>query len=154
MTQFLFRLQRLLELRSQQEQKLAESLARALDRVEEAREAQRSLDDVRNASTQQLAAAHGRAATAGQLQNMGFLMEQLDEYLNIAAGAEQEAVANASSAREELVTAHQARRTLDRLRERQYTDHTTAAIKQDQQQMDAFAMTRFALANSPLATDR
>lgn len=154
MTKFLFRLQRVLELRAQQEQSLAESLARALDRETEAREAERSLHAVRRASSEQFAAAHSRSVTVGQMQNLGFLIEQLDEYLTIANGATGDAAAKADQARDELVVAHQARRTLDRLRERKYDEWTQTVTRNDQQQTDAFALTRFAMANSPLTNDR
>ena len=154
MSKFLFRLQRVLELRAQQEQSLAESLARALDRETEAREAEKSLHAVRRASSEQFAAAHSRSVTAGQLQNIGFLIEQLDQYVTIASGAADDAAAQADAAREQLVVAHQARRTLDRLRDRKHDEWTQAENRHDQQESDSFALTQFAMANSPLSSNR
>ena len=154
MTKFLFRLQRVLELRAQQEQALAESLARALDRETEAREAEKSLNAVRRASAEQFAAAHSNTVTAGQMQNIGYLIEQLDEYLTVASDVANDAAAQADAARDQLVVAHQARRTLDRLRDKQFDEWTQTVSRHDQQQTDSFALTKFAMANSPLLNDR
>src|SRR5437868_14301877 len=114
MKQFIFRLQRLLEQRAEQEKKLAVALSNALDRASEARDAQETLDEVRRASHDQLVAAHSGSVTAGQLQNIGFLLEQLDEYVAIASEQTEVAQAQAEEAREELIIAHQAKAALDR----------------------------------------
>src|SRR3954462_2619797 len=122
MRQFMFRLQRLLEQRAEQEKRMAVQLSTALDRASEARDAQETLDEVRRASREQLVAAHSNNVTAGQLQNIGFLLEQLDEYVAMASEQSTELEAKAEEAREELVIAHQAKMTLDRLRERRQVE--------------------------------
>src|SRR5205085_7215733 len=122
MKQFIFRLQRLLEQRVEQEKRLAVALSQALDRATEARDAQETLDEVRRASREQLVQAHSGSVTAGQLQNIGFLLEQLEEYVEMASAQSTEAEAKADTAREELIIAHQAKAALDRLRERRHVE--------------------------------
>ncbi|CAN5239077.1 hypothetical protein BH09GEM1_BH09GEM1_12270 [soil metagenome] len=154
MSPFRFRLQRILELRTKQEQSLAEELGRALERSTQAHGAHASLDAVRKASAEQFAAAHSGRVTVGQMQNLGYVIEQLDEYLTIAGSAAQDAAAKAEGARADLVAAHQARRTLDRLRDRRLAEWTSAASREDQNTTDDFSLTRVAMANSPLQRDR
>lgn len=150
MRQFIFRLQRLLEQRAEQEKRMAVALSTALDRASEARDAQETLDEVRRASREQLVAAHSGNVTAGQLQNIGFLLEQLDEYVTIASQESQQAEAKAEEAREELVIAHQAKAALDRLRERRHVEWVRTDTMLDQRALDEFALSRFTLNASPL----
>ncbi|MEP6733522.1 MAG: flagellar export protein FliJ [bacterium] len=154
MSAFRFRLQRVLELKTRQEHELAETLARALDRASAASDAQKSLDAVRQASAEQFSAAHGGGVTAGQMQNIGFLIEWIDEHLSHASTLVSDAATQAESAREDLLIAHQARRTLDRLRDRRLEEWSVAASRHDQKTTDEFALTQFAMNNSPLHSDR
>ncbi len=154
MKQFMFRLQRLLEQRADQEKKLAVALSHALDRASEARDAQETLDEVRRASVDQLVAAHSANVTAGQLQNIGFLLEQLDEYVAMASAQSEKAEAEAVEAREELVIAHQAKCALDRLRERRHVEWVRTDTMLDQRTLDEFALSRFTINASPLGANR
>ena len=154
MRQFIFRLQRLLEQRAEQEKRLAVALSEALDRANEARDAQETLDEVRRASREQLVAAHSGSVTAGQLQNIGFLLEQLDEYVAKASEDTEQAEARAESAREELIIAHQAKAALDRLRERRQVEWVRTDTMLDQRALDEFALTRFTANASPLGATR
>jgi flagellar export protein FliJ len=154
MRQFIFRLQRLLEQRAEQEKRLAVALSSALDRASEARDAQETLDEVRRASREQLVAAHSGNVTAGQLQNIGFLLEQLDEYVAMASVESQQAESKAEEAREELIIAHQAKATLDRLRERRHVEWIRTDTMLDQRALDEFALSRFTLNASPLGAAR
>ena len=154
MRQFIFRLQRLLEQRAEQEKRLSVALSEALDRASEARDAQETLDEVRRASREQLVAAHSASVTAGQLQNIGFLLEQLDEYVAKASADTESAEAKAEEAREELIIAHQAKATLDRLRERRQVEWVRTDTMLDQRALDEFALTRFTANTSPLGATR
>jgi flagellar export protein FliJ len=154
MKQFIFRLQKLLEQRAEQEKRLAVALSQALDRATEARDAQETLDEVRRASRDQLVAAHSGAVTAGQLQNIGFLLEQLDEYVAMASENTEAAQSQADDAREELIIAHQAKAALDRLRERRQVEWVRTDTMLDQRTMDEFALARYITPVSPLGVTR
>ena len=150
MTAFRFRLQSILELRAQDEQRRAQELASALARSVEVLDARSLLDGMRQASAAQLAAAHSRTVTVGQMRNLGYVIEQLDAYLDIADTEATNAAEQAEGARERLMIAHQARRTLDRLRDRRLAEWTSDARRDDQRTTDEFSFTRAAMASSPL----
>lgn len=154
MSRFLFRLQRVLELRARHEQEVATSLARALDRADETREAHEMLAQIRKAGTEQLSAAHSANVTVGQLQNIGYVLEQLDQHVNLAADSAEAARTGVADAEQALTAAHQARRVLDRLRERQLGEWNHAQTQSDQQRMDTLALGRFISQNSQLANEK
>jgi flagellar FliJ protein len=153
-SRFLFRLQRVLELRAQHEQAVATSLARALDRADETREAHEMLAQIRKAGAEQLSAAHSANVTVGQLQNIGYVLEQLDQHVTMAADSADAARTGVSDAEQELTVAHQARRMLDRLRERQLGEWTQAQSQDDRQRMDTFALSRFISQNPQLTNEK
>ncbi len=153
MSRFNFRLQRVLELKEKSEQRAASVLANAQGRADEARSALEALAAVRSAGTVRLAAAHGESATVGQLQNFNFVLEQLDRHVSQAADAASSADSGVADAQAQLTAAHQARRVLDRLRERKKDEWQTAETQSDLHSMDSLALTRFSRQNSQLADD-
>jgi flagellar FliJ protein len=152
MSRFNFRLQKVLELKEQSEQRAASELARAQDRVDEARAAHETLAAIRAAGAAQLAAAHGESATVGQLQNIGFVLQQLDEHVTQASEVSDSAQSGLRDAQAMLTAAHQERRVLDRLRDRKKDEWQHAETQSDLQHMDSLALTRFAKQN-PQHTD-
>ena len=135
------------------EQHAAVALAGAEDRAAAARAAHETLSEIRRAGAAQLAAAHSGSATIGELRNIGYVLEQLDHHVTQAAGNSDQAHSSASDAREQLTAALQARRVLDRLRERERGEWIRNETKNDQQRMDTFALARFCKQNSQLTQD-
>jgi flagellar export protein FliJ len=146
MTRFNFRLQKVLDLKERHAQAAATQLSAAQLRADEARDARDALAAIRQAGGSQLAAAH-RETTAGQLQNISFLLEKLDQHVDQAAEVANVAQSGVTEAQVEFTLAHQAKRALDRLRERQLGDWQHTLMHDDRQQMDAFALSQFTRQN-------
>ena len=154
MSRFTFRLQKVLDLKERSAQRAAVHLVTAKDRADEAREALDQLAAIRNAGGAQLAAAHAGNTTVGQLQNISFLLEKLDQRVDNAAIASETAEHGVESAQSALTLAHQAERALDRLRERQLGDWQHALSQSDRQHMDSIALALFSRHSPHLADDK
>jgi flagellar export protein FliJ len=141
MSRFNFRLQKVLDLKERHAQAAATQLSLAQLRADEARDAHDTITAIRQAGGAQLAAAHSGSATAGQLQNINYLLERLDQRVDQAAEVAGVAQSGVDDAQAELTLAHQAKRALDRLRERQLGDWQYTLTQNDRQQMDALALT-------------
>ncbi len=150
MSRFRFRLQKVLELKAKSEQHAASELARVQGLAEQARQSHAALAEMRLSGSEQVASAHGSMVTIGQLQNMGFVLSQLDQHVDHAASGAASAQSVVDGAQAELTAAHQARRVLDRLRDRQKGEWQTAASQADLASMDSLALTRFTKSNSQL----
>lgn len=140
MTPFRFRLQRLLELRERHERDTAVRLAEA-----------RAAAAARRAVHEELAAAHdaGRdrlrssGAPAGELQALGVMLGELERHVQSAASAARSADEAVAGVEADLQAATQARRVLDRLRERRAEEWRAVVAAEDLARMDAIALTRF-----------
>lgn len=152
MSRFNFRLQKVLELKELRAQAAATELSVAERRASDARIAQQALAAVRVAGSQHLAAAHG-GSTAGELRNISYLLERMDQRMVQASAVADTAHMNMVSAQTALTAAHQDKRTLDRLRERQLNDWQDSVRRIDMQQMDALALSRFARNRSHLSDE-
>jgi flagellar protein FliJ len=142
MSAFRFRLQRVLELRERVEQTAAARLAAARDEADAAGRALESLHALRAAGVGEIAAAHG-ARTAGQMQNLTFLIDRLDGRLEAARGASAAADAAVREREGEFTAAFQERRVLDRLRERREEEWRAETGGEDRRRMDEIALSRF-----------
>ena len=152
MSRFTFRLQKVLDLKERSAQQAATKLVSAQDRASEAREALDTLAAIRDAGGAQMAAAHGGSSTVGQMQNISYLLDQLDQRVMSAADVAESAQSGVTSAQQELTLAQQAKRALDRLRELQLGDWQHALSHSDRQHMDALALALFAR-QSPQLSD-
>jgi flagellar FliJ protein len=144
---FRFRLQQVLNLREQRQTEIATQLARALSVEQDAKEQLDDLQTTRLASAA-LAAENGQGRSIGELTNLAFIMEQLDEQIATATDAvyaASEAVTNVKNA---LTVAFQNRRVLDRLRERHEEDYRASEEQQDRRTMDDIALSRYALGDA------
>ena len=141
---FKFRLQRVLDLRARKERDAATALVSAEETADGARQEHARLELAR----QELAARQSpRPAAAtlsvGELRNLGFLLERLDERVAVAQTAAAAAEAAVEERRGELQHAFRDRRTLDRLKERHLEGYRSAEAAADRQLMDEIALTRF-----------
>ena len=155
---FKFRLQRVLDLRERKERDAATALVSAEEAADGARRERAELELAR----QELAARRAPQTPAGglsvgELRNLGFLLERLDERVAVAATAAAAAEAAVAERRGELQLAFRDRRTLDRLRDRHRDQHRSAEAAADRQLMDEIALTRFtqggAQAGAPATRD-
>lgn len=140
MSPFRFRLQRLLELRSRHEQQTAVRLAEARAEADAMRDTHDDLAATRDAGRHRMLAPQ---AGAGELQALGVMLEHLEGHVQAAADDLDAADEVVGGVEEDLRAASQARRVLDRLRDRRVEEWQSAATIGDRVRMDAIALTRF-----------
>jgi flagellar export protein FliJ len=143
MSQFKFRLQQVLHLREQEEQRVAAKLAEAETAADEARLAQRALESIQQRGSQAMRAAHQSEPTVGQLKTIGYVIEQLNHHIVDAQSRVDAADDVVSQVRTDLTSALQARRVLSRLRDRHFESWRTETNAQDLKTMDELALSRF-----------
>ena len=154
---FRFRLQRILELRERKQRDAATALASAQLDADQAREAQARLAAARATLAESTVpgapSAPADAASVGTLRNLHFLLAQLDSHVASAASAADVAAQAVAKRQDELRTAFQERRTLDRLRERHEETWRATLSATDRQQMDEIALTRFTQSGTRMTGD-
>lgn len=138
---FRFRLQQVLDLREKQERHLATQLAAAIGAEREAKDALNGLRAEREAGAE--AANDGQSHSVGELANLAFMMQQLDDRIAGANDVVSAANSSVSQVQEALTAAFKDRRVLDRLRERHEETYRATAEQTDRRAMDDIALSRF-----------
>lgn len=141
---FRFRLQRILELREQAEQAKARALASAQDAAETARRERDALADLHASSRAEMDAAQHAEPRVGHLQQLGFVLQSLDERLESAGETVRSADEIVAGARKLLDDAARDRRVLDRLKDRHTDQWRVEEAHKDRISMDEVALARFA----------
>jgi flagellar export protein FliJ len=142
---FEFRLQKVLEIRERVEQAAAARVAAASERAQAARDAHDAIAAVRAAGAEEIQRAHTQAPTIGQLANLAFVLDRLDAQLSASESVVREADAGVEQAQDELQLAFQARRVIDRLKERHHDEWRSDVTSADRVLMDELALARFTL---------
>lgn len=140
---FHFRLQRVLELREKSEQARAQTLHAANEHADEQRRQQDAMAALRGLQRDSLEAASRGVITAGELQHLTFIIDQLDDRLVRAADDVDAAERLVAEAQLALQLASRDRRVIDRLRERHVERWQDAEQHRDRQHMDEIALSRF-----------
>lgn len=138
---FRFRLQQVLDLREKQERHLATQLASALGAERAAKDTLNGLRAERNAGAEGV--QDGQAHSVGELANLAFIMQQLDDRIAGANDVVSAANDSVSQVQEALTTAFKDRRVLDRLRERHEETYRATTEQTDRRTMDDIALSRF-----------
>lgn len=144
MSGFKFRLQKVLDLRVHRERESATRLGEAQRRVREAEHALALLNAVRASTAEQLFRAHGDGGTVGQLQNLRFILGQLDARIADATAERDIAEEQVQDRLREFTYALQQRRVLEHLKERQYEASREEATQWERKVMDDIAIARHA----------
>lgn len=139
---FRFRLQRVLDMRQKSEEAAATRLADARREEEQAREAVAQMQSARDQGMQAAAPAAG-TASIGQLQNLRFLVERLNDEVDQAEREVDEAGRQVGQRLEEFSNAFRDRKVLERLRERALESWKGEEVQADRQAMDNIALARF-----------
>jgi len=139
---FKFRLQSVLELRERDEKQAGAKLAEAENTADEARTAQRNLEAIRERGAAAMHVAH--APTIGQINTIGYVLEQLGHHIADAQTRVAAAEQVVTQARADLTSALQARRVLAKLRDKHFENWQKEDNAQEMKQMDEFALARFA----------
>lgn len=140
---FKFRLQRILELREQAEQAKARELASAQDAADEARRAHDDMMRLHAASRAEVDAAHHTEPRIGHLQQLGLVLQSLDQRLESTGESVRAADAMVADAQSVLEGAARDRRILDRLKDRHTDQFRAASAQKDRLGMDEIALARF-----------
>jgi flagellar export protein FliJ len=149
MNTFRFRLQKVLDLRKTAEQESAARVANARQAADDAHRTLAALDEVRTAGFAEKGRGSQAPRSAGELQHLSFILEQIGEHLAVADDASR----NADERVDELVTeftdAVRQRRVLDQLRDRHRDVWQVAQVQADRKLMDELAITRHNDAQMP-----
>ncbi len=140
---FHFRLQRLLELREQAEQAKARALVSAQDVAESARRERDSLADAHGSARAEIDAAQRAEPRIGHLQQLGYVLQSLDQRLETAGESVRAADHDVAEAQTVLDAAARDRRVLDRLKGRHTDQWRAESAHQDRLGMDEVALARF-----------
>ncbi len=140
---FRFRLQRVLELREKSEQARAQTLHAANENADEQRSQQDAMFALRQLQRDSLEAVSHGVITAGEMQHLAFIIDQLDDRLLRAADDVDEAERLVAEAQVALQLASRERRVIDRLKERHVERWQDAEQQRDRNHMDEIALSRF-----------
>lgn len=144
---FRFRLQRILDMRQKREQAIAVQLAEARSSEENARLAAEALERARDEGAVSASRAQSRNLSAGQLQNLRYVVDRMGDHVRFAAQEADQARDNADRKLVEFTAAFRDRKVLARLRERALDGWRADEVKADRRVMDEIALSRFARRN-------
>lgn len=150
---FRFPLEKVLELRMEEEQQQAKLMADARRDAKAAREAVRNLEALRKESRQRLAQAHSAGRSVGQLRNLEWILQRMDSELGEAEGRASDADREAGRRLKEFQEAVMKRQSLDKLRERKHAAWSEDERLRDRKAMDDAALTRYVRAGDRLLAE-
>jgi flagellar FliJ protein len=140
---FKFRLQRVLELREENEQEKARLLATAEVVAGEARANRDELVRMREDSRGELLAAQTGHSRVGQLQQLNIVVVALEQRILLANDAVTTAEKLVADARHAVELAARDRQVLERLKEKHAQVWRMEELHADRQHMDEIALSRF-----------
>ena len=139
---FVFRLERLLELRSTVERERAQALGQAMRKEEARRQALDEASEQLGNCGEQMADVLDGVATAGTLTNLRLAIEAALRQVDSAAVSHRAAVDQMQRERELFSQARVERRVVERLREKRRAAWTEEASRVEQSEMDSVARNR------------
>lgn len=139
---FVFRLERLLELRSTAERERAQALGQAMRREEANRQALDEASERLGSCGDQIAGVLDNVAPAGALTNLRLAIEAAMRQVDSAALSHQAALDQMQQERELFSQARVERRVVERLREKRRAAWTEEASRVEQSEMDSVARNR------------
>ena len=139
---FVFRLERLLELRSTAERERAQALGQAMREEETQRQALEEASERLGSCGDQIAGVLDGVATAGALTNLRLAIESAMRQVDSAAQSHQAALDQMQQERELFSQARVERRVVERLREKRRAAWTEEASRVEQSELDTIARNR------------
>lgn len=140
---FRFPLEKVLELRLEEEQRQARMVADARRDATAAREAVEHLEALRSTSRDRIRRAHVSGRSVGQIQNLEWMLERMEGEIREAESRARDADSVVSRCLEEFQRAVRDRQTLDRLRDRRRGEWEKDERDRDRKEMDEVALSRF-----------
>jgi flagellar protein FliJ len=138
-----FRLQRILELKERKEQAAAARLAEARLAADAARRTENAIVSMREVGVSRRSAAQRAPARIGDLQNISFMIERLEQHLEEVRSAVRKADAQVDACVTDFTEASRERRVLDRLKEKKLEAAFLELADADRKKMDDVALSRF-----------
>lgn len=142
MNMFIFRLERLFQLRAKVEQQRAQELARAVRDEQDRRATLSAAAERLDRSRSQMGS--GQIATAGTLRNLGLTVDAATRQVETAEGAHREALENVASEERQFGAARMDRRIVERLREKRHDAWEIESSRHEQKEMDGMSGQRHA----------
>lgn len=142
MARFRFGLQKVLELRERSEKESAAGLARARAAATRAEAARDALKTARSNGRARLAEAHGVGGSVGHLQNLSYVLGQVDGKIAEAESACRAAEAEVTRSMASFREAVRRRSAIDQLRDRQEERWRADETQKERKAMDEIATTR------------
>ena len=139
---FVFRLERLLELRSTAERERAQALGQAMRREESQRLALEEASERLGSCGDQIAGVLDNVAPAGALTNLRLAIEAAMRQVDSAALSHQAALDQMQQERELFSQARVERRVVERLREKRRAAWTEEVSRVEQSEQDSVARSR------------
>ncbi len=149
MSRFVFRLERLLQLRSKAERERAQALGRAMRHEEDQRQAVEEAARRLDRCGEQIADVLGGVAPAGALTNLGLAVEAAARQVDSAVDSHREAVDQTDEERERFGQARMERRVVERLKEKRQADWSLETSRREQKEMDSVARRRHGTGETP-----
>lgn len=151
MAAFRFKLQSVLDLRQQKERESAVDLAKARTEADDARRAKEDLEAIRDAGRARLAQAHGAGGVVGHLQNLAYVVDQVDDQIERAADECRKADEHVAESLKEFHEAFKKRRSIDQLKTRLLDQWRWEENRTEQKSMDEVAATRHGRSDNTLS---
>jgi flagellar export protein FliJ len=142
MKSFVFRLERLLDLRSTAERERAQALGQAMRKEESQRLALDEASERLGSCGDQIAGVLDNVAPAGALTNLRLAIEAAMRQVDSAALSHQAALDQMQQERELFSQARVERRVVERLREKRRAAWTEEVSRVEQSEMDSIARNR------------
>lgn len=147
---FHFPLEKVLEVRLDEEQRQARIVADARRDARAAREAVRNLEALKSASRERIRDAHDAGRAVGQIRNLEWIVARMDGELRDAESRVRDADETVSRCLQDFQQAVRERQSLDRLRDRRREQWAEETRIREQKDMDEVALTRFVRAGDRL----
>jgi flagellar export protein FliJ len=142
MSNFRFRLQKILELRARAEKDSARKLAEARTGADRAQRVVEELEEAKRTGRGQ--PVDGEITQVGELQRRALISAQLDDHLAVASDVSRTADEAVSERSAEFSEAHARRRIFDKLKEKHQAEWNGEQELRDRADMDAIAIARHA----------
>jgi flagellar export protein FliJ len=139
---FVFRLERLLQLRSSAERERAQVFGQAMRKEETQRQALQQASERLGSCGEQIAGVLDSVAPAGALTNLGLAIEAAVRQVELAETSHQAALDQVRQERELFSQARVERRVVERLREKRRAAWTEEAARVEQSEQDSVARNR------------
>ncbi|HVP13954.1 MAG TPA: flagellar export protein FliJ [Terriglobales bacterium] len=140
---FFFRLERILRLRSRAEREQTQVFGQALRAEQARREALEQAAARLERCEDQVSDALDSACPAGELRNLGLVMEAANRVVDSAARSHRDAVDRVQIEQDLLGRARMERRVVERLREKRHETWARETSREEQSEMDGVARGRW-----------